>query len=137
LAECLAEHHRRSHKRVNMGQTFSGDSGSTNRAMARGALNATAGGLNAASGTVPPKPVDFSGIGTAIKKVRTPQPFTMNNPTTGVIPQNPNPMPGPDLNTPIASPMNPNPMPDLYSGDNAQIPRLRKPINGVLPFYGQ
>jgi hypothetical protein len=30
-----------------------------------------------------------------------------------------------------------SPMPDLYSGINAQIPQLRKPINGMLPFYGQ
>jgi|SRR5580765_2862256 len=117
-----------------MGQTFSGDSGSTNRAMARGALNATAGGLNAASGNTPTPPVDFSGVGAAIRKKRS-QPFTMNNPMTGVIPQSPNQMPGPDLNTPITSPM--NPIPDLYSGTNAQIPQLRKPFNGVLPFYGQ
>lgn len=119
-----------------MGQTFSGDSGSTNRAMARGALNATAGGLNAAAGTTPPAPVDFSGVGATIKKARTPKPFTMNNPTTGVIPQNINQSPMPDLNVPITSPMNQSPMPDLYSGTNAQIPQLRKPIKGVLPFYG-
>ena len=116
-----------------MGQSM----GDTAKAVTRGTLNAAAGGLNAASGTVPPKPVDFSGIGTAIKKVRTPQPFTMNNPTTGVIPREPNPLPEPDLNTPITSPMNPNPMPDLYHGQNAQIPQLRKPINGMMPFYGK
>ena len=121
-----------------MGQSFGGDNGdgnSTRNAIARGAVNATAGGLNAASGVTPP-PVDFSGVGKAIKKARAPKVFTMNNPTTGVIPQN-QPMPSPDINAPITSPMNPNPMPDLYSGTNAQIPQLRKPINGMLPFYGQ
>lgn len=122
-----------------MGQTFSGDNGSTNRAIARGAMGATAGGLNAASGTVAPPPVDFSGLGAAIKKVRSPKVFTMNNPTTGVIPQ-PTPNTTPPIfgmNNPITSPMNPNPMPDLYQGQNAQIPRLRQPTNGMLPFYGQ
>lgn len=113
-------------------------SGISGRAMARGALNATAGGLNAAVGNTPTPPVDFSGIGKAIKKARGPQTFTMKNPTTGVIPHSPNTPPlVPDLNVPISSPMNPSPMPDLYSGQNAQIPQLRKPINGMLPFYGQ
>ena len=119
-----------------MGQSFSGDDGSKNRAMARGALNATAGGLNAAAGTPPTTPVDFSGVGAVVKKARGPQTVTMKNPATGVIPQNINPSPMPDLNMPITSPMNYGPMPDLYSGQNAQIPQLRKPINGVLPFYG-
>lgn len=122
-----------------MGQTFSGDNGSTNRAIARGAMGAAAGGLNAASGTVTPPPVDFSGIGKAIKKVRSPNVFTMNNPTTGVIPQTtPNTTPPIfEMNNPITTPLSPGPLPDLYRGQNVQIPRLRQPINRDLPFYGQ
>lgn len=119
-----------------MGQSFSGDSGSTNRAIARGAMGATAGGLNAAAGTQSPSPVDFSGVGAAIKKARAPKSFDMNAPITNRIQQVPDPS-SMNLAPPIMSPMNQSPMPNLYSGKNAQIPQLRKPINGMLPFYGQ
>lgn len=122
-----------------MGQTFSGDNGDRNKQLLQTGLGAATGGLNAASGTTTPQPppVDFSGIGSVIKKARAPKTFTMNNPTTSVIPKSPNDPAVPSLNVPISSPMSPNPMPDLYSGQNAQIPQLRKPINGMLPFYGQ
>jgi hypothetical protein len=116
-----------------MGQSSSGDGGGNPYlTAAKIGLSSAAGGLNAASGTTPPQqpPVDFSGVGAAIKKARGPKPVSLNNPTTSVIPQNPN-QAVPDLNAPAS------PMPDLYSGANAQIPQLRKPINGMLPFYGQ
>jgi hypothetical protein len=115
-----------------MGQTFSGDNGDRNKQLLQTGLGAAAGGLNAASGATPPQqpPVDFSGVGAAIKKARGPKTVSLNNPTTSAIPQNPN-LAVPDLNVPAS------PMPDLYSGINAQIPQLRKPINGMLPFYGQ
>jgi hypothetical protein len=113
-----------------MGQSM----GDTAKAVTRGTLNAAAGGLNAASGTIPPAPVDFNGIGTAIKKARAPKTFTMNNPITSTIPK-PDPVSTPPIFDVPDS--NPNPMPDLYSGQNAQIPRLRKPINGMMPFYGK
>lgn len=111
-----------------MGQSMGGNTGKT---IATTAMAGAAGGLNAASGTTPPQqpPIDFSGVGAAIKKARGPKTVSLNNPTS-VIPQNPD-LAAPDMNAPAS------PMPDLYSGTNAQIPQLRKPINGMLPFYGQ
>lgn len=120
-----------------MGQTFSGDNGDRNKQLLQTGLSATAGGLNAASGAPPAPPVDFSGIGTAIKKARAPKTLTLNNPTTGVIPKSSNDPAVPSLNVPASGPISQSPMPDLYSGQNGMIPQLRKPINGMLPFYGQ